>query len=267
MHLLCMCVFSQFGCVWLFETLWSVACQAPLSKEFSRQEYWSGLPYPHLRDIPDSGIKPPSPELQVDSLPLGHLGSSIYCLKEKMEQRETSKGRAAGCRYGQVQGFLSSFWPTGSLSSENDTGCGHPHFSTVSGGCLGRAMGRCRQQQDSLRPLPRLQFDFCVPSFLLPLSVSYRQKTLEEAGAPAIVLSSGDPSSPSSGLFFTSRFSCGLKSLRGPTLASDTDGVNSKMAVVYYSPCWVYLLLTSQVYLQFYHEPGRADFFPLNFKH
>ena len=129
--------------------------------------------------------------------------------------------------------------------------CGHPHFSTVSGGCLGRDMGRCRQQQDSLRPLPRLQFDFCVPSFLLPLSVSYRQKTLEEAAALAIVLSSGDPSSPFSGLFFTSQFSCGLKTLRGPTLASDTDGANSEMIVVYYSPCWVYLLLTSQYIYSF----------------
>ena len=50
--------------------------QAPLSMEFSRQEYWSGLPFPPPRDLPDPGIKPlslVSPVLQVDSLPLEPL--------------------------------------------------------------------------------------------------------------------------------------------------------------------------------------------------
>ena len=58
--------------VWLLATLWTVACQAPLSMGFSRQEYWSRLPFPPPEDIPDSGIKPASPvspALQVDSLP------------------------------------------------------------------------------------------------------------------------------------------------------------------------------------------------------
>ena len=49
-------------------TPWTVACQAPLSMEFSRQEYWSGLPLPSPGDIPDPGIKPGSPALQADSL-------------------------------------------------------------------------------------------------------------------------------------------------------------------------------------------------------
>ena len=52
-----------------FVTPWTVARQAPLSKGFSREEYWSGLPFPSSRDLPDPGIKPRSPELQVDSLP------------------------------------------------------------------------------------------------------------------------------------------------------------------------------------------------------
>ena len=47
----------------------TVAPQAPLSMEFSRQEYWSGLPFPSPGDIPNSGIKPRSPALQADSLP------------------------------------------------------------------------------------------------------------------------------------------------------------------------------------------------------
>ena len=43
--------------------------QAPLSMEFSRQEYWSGLPVPSPEDLPHPGIKPRSPVLQADSLP------------------------------------------------------------------------------------------------------------------------------------------------------------------------------------------------------
>ena len=52
-----------------FSTPWTVACQAPLSTEFSRQEYWSGLPFPSSGDLPDPGIEPRSPALQADSLP------------------------------------------------------------------------------------------------------------------------------------------------------------------------------------------------------
>ena len=50
-------------------TLWTVAHQAPLSMEFSRQEYWSGLPIPPSRDLPNPGIKLGSTVLQADSLP------------------------------------------------------------------------------------------------------------------------------------------------------------------------------------------------------
>ena len=46
-----------------------VARQAPLSMGFSRQEHWSGLPFPSPGDLPDPGIKPGSPALQADSLP------------------------------------------------------------------------------------------------------------------------------------------------------------------------------------------------------
>ena len=44
-------------------TPWTVACQAPLSMGFSRQEYWSGLPFLSPGDLPDPGIKPGSPAL------------------------------------------------------------------------------------------------------------------------------------------------------------------------------------------------------------
>ena len=46
-----------------------VACQAPLSMRFSRQEHWSGLPFPSPGDVPDPGIEPRYPALQADSLP------------------------------------------------------------------------------------------------------------------------------------------------------------------------------------------------------
>ena len=49
--------------------------QAPLSMEFSRQEYWSRLPFPYPGDLPDPGIEPAFPALQVDSVPLSHRGS------------------------------------------------------------------------------------------------------------------------------------------------------------------------------------------------
>ena len=52
----------------LFSTPWTIACQAPLSMEFSRQEYWSGLPVPSPGDLPGAAIEP-SPTLQADALP------------------------------------------------------------------------------------------------------------------------------------------------------------------------------------------------------
>ena len=52
----------------LFVILWTVAHQAPLSMGFSRQEYWSGLPFPSPGDLPDPGIEPRSPALQADAL-------------------------------------------------------------------------------------------------------------------------------------------------------------------------------------------------------
>ena len=55
--------------VQLFATPWTVAYQAPPSMGFSRQECWSGLPFPSLGDLPNPGIKPGSPALQADALP------------------------------------------------------------------------------------------------------------------------------------------------------------------------------------------------------
>ena len=53
----------------LFATPWTIAYQAPPSMGFSRQEYWSGLPFPSPRDLPNPGIELRSPTLQSDALP------------------------------------------------------------------------------------------------------------------------------------------------------------------------------------------------------
>ena len=63
--------------VQLFETPWTIAYQAPLSMGFSRQEYWSGLPFPSLGDLPSPGIKPGSPALEADSLPSEPPGKPV----------------------------------------------------------------------------------------------------------------------------------------------------------------------------------------------
>ena len=63
------CDFKSLSHVWLFVTPWTVAHQASLSMEFSRQEYWSGLYFLSPEDLPEPGIEPWSPASQADSLP------------------------------------------------------------------------------------------------------------------------------------------------------------------------------------------------------
>ena len=66
----------------LFVTPWTVAYQAPPSMGFSRQECWSGLPFPSPGDLPDPGIEPGSPALQADALPSEPPGKPIVtCIK------------------------------------------------------------------------------------------------------------------------------------------------------------------------------------------
>ena len=60
------------------ETPWTVAHQAPLSMGFSRQESWSGFPFPSSVDLPNPGIEPRSPALQADSLPTELWGKPNY---------------------------------------------------------------------------------------------------------------------------------------------------------------------------------------------
>ena len=70
-----MCLLSRFSHVRLFVTLWTVAHQASLSMGFSRQAYWSGLPYPPPGDLPHPGIEPES--LMSSALADGFFTTSI----------------------------------------------------------------------------------------------------------------------------------------------------------------------------------------------
>ena len=80
--------------VWLFATPWTVASQALLSMEFSKQEYWSELTFPSPGDLPDPGIESRSSVLQADSLPsepLGKIGSIGMAGATSREEKKRKK--------------------------------------------------------------------------------------------------------------------------------------------------------------------------------
>ena len=69
---------------------WTIACQAPRAMGFSRQEYWSGLPFPSPGDLPNPGTEPPSPALQADSLRTELPGKQATDLKILMKSSLTT---------------------------------------------------------------------------------------------------------------------------------------------------------------------------------
>ena len=77
----------------LFATLWTVAHQAPQSIEFSRQEYWSGLPFPSPGGLPNPGIKPGSPALQADYLPFEPPGKPLSIRHDTIKLLEENIGK------------------------------------------------------------------------------------------------------------------------------------------------------------------------------
>ena len=74
---------KSLSCVRFFATPWTVAYQAPLSTEFSRQEYWSGFPFPSPGDLPNPGIKPRSTALRQ---PLYHLSHQVHPFKDPISK-------------------------------------------------------------------------------------------------------------------------------------------------------------------------------------
>ena len=107
---LCAAVLSL---VWLSMIPWTVACQAPLSMEFSRQEYWSGSPFPSPGDLPEARIKPmspTSPAFQVNSLSLSQRGSPPLiscCLNCPFEYWRSWKARVLPIKSGGQKGHSS----------------------------------------------------------------------------------------------------------------------------------------------------------------
>ena len=71
---------KSLSCVSLFATPWTVAYQAPPSMGFSRQGYWSGLPFPSPGDLPYPGIEPGSPAFQADALTSEPPGKPVIVL-------------------------------------------------------------------------------------------------------------------------------------------------------------------------------------------
>ena len=87
-----MCVCQSLSRVWLFVTPWSVAREAPLSIGFSRQESWSGLPFPSPGDFPHPEIKPLSSAFRADSLPSEPPGKPTELLKQFKYFMATGQG-------------------------------------------------------------------------------------------------------------------------------------------------------------------------------
>ena len=89
---------SHFSRVWLFATLWTMICQAPLSMDFSRQEHWNGLPCPSARDVPDSGMEPWVQSLASPALANRFFTTSTTWEAEKRECRENINTKQLGYR-------------------------------------------------------------------------------------------------------------------------------------------------------------------------
>ena len=89
----------MLGPVQLFETPWTIAHQAPLSMGLSRQESWSGLPFPSPGDLPDPGIEPWSPALLADSLPPEPPGKYSYTTDTDISYISISRRYNAGFKY------------------------------------------------------------------------------------------------------------------------------------------------------------------------
>ena len=103
---------------------WTVVCQAPLSMELPRQEYWSGLPFPSPGDLLDPGIKLVSPALQADSLPSEQPGKQrahkysifLQILSLKLYQNKVTKSLSLAGRGVRMDNlsYLNGNWMDGS---------------------------------------------------------------------------------------------------------------------------------------------------------
>ena len=104
-------VAQSLSCVWFFVTPWTGTCQAPLSMRFPRQEYWSGLPFPSPRDLPDPGIESASPVLAGRFFTPEPPGKSIWVVTgqwfwtEREERFYTYPRNFPGCSDGKESAY------------------------------------------------------------------------------------------------------------------------------------------------------------------
>ena len=122
--------------VWLFATPWTVARQAP--SEFSREEYWSGLPFLSPGDLPNPGIEPSSPALQVDSLPSNPPGKPkntrigiVALLQEIFPNQESDQGLLFAGR------FFTSWATREALTPHNNTDTLHLIYISMTSKTVG----------------------------------------------------------------------------------------------------------------------------------
>ena len=109
---------SCFSCVQLFATPWTAACQASPSMKYSRQEYWSNLPFPSLGDLPDPRIKLRSPALQADFLYcLSHQGSHQDSVLDRLP---SSPSHSTLSNYSKISWFYTGgqYGAPGALKGE-----------------------------------------------------------------------------------------------------------------------------------------------------
>ena len=102
-----------------------VAYQAPPSMGFSRQEYWSGFPFPSPGNLPDPGIKPGSPALRADALPSEPRGKCLWSLRalQSLTQALWNLWKVAATET-MVLEYQSSFMQSGPAGMESASGCG-----------------------------------------------------------------------------------------------------------------------------------------------
>ena len=115
------CVLRCFSCIRLFETLWTVDRQVPLSMGFSRQEYWSGLSYPPPGDLPDLGIEPMP---LISPVLAGRFFATVRSFKNslvfppvsirvtgKIQCQNSHKSLAQLIKHGQIEVMSDTFYP------------------------------------------------------------------------------------------------------------------------------------------------------------
>ena len=98
----CCCLVVTRACmlsrIWAFVTSWTVACKAPLSMGFPRQEYWTRLPFSSPGDLPNPGIEPTSPAFQADFSTTEPSGKSCLVGKQNLPPSSVSLWHEKRCR-------------------------------------------------------------------------------------------------------------------------------------------------------------------------